>query len=72
MEDLILFFQGTLNDNYWHAADIDYPRHNIDQTKDNNNCVEFILQSMKTKYPEKDWEVIEDEMKILIDKHLLL
>jgi len=71
MEDLQTFFSSTLNDSYWDNIERDFPRHEIDETRDNSKCTEFILSSMKEKYPEKDWDEIEHEMMSIIDKYII-
>ena len=58
-ENVENFYQSTLEDEYWKDISDKFPDYNDPSSEDNKKAVDFIVDSMKLKYPDQDWGAIE-------------
>ena len=56
------FYQSTLNDKYWKEISELFPQYNSDDA-DTQKAINHIIQGMKNKYPDQDWNNIEQDMR---------
>jgi len=56
------FYQSTLNDKYWREISELFPQYNSDDA-DTQKAINHIIQGMKNKYPDQDWNNIEQDMR---------
>jgi hypothetical protein len=62
-EDADEIYQLSLKDEYWEELSNKFPNYNKPDSIDNKKAIDFILRNMKNKYPDKDWENIEEPMR---------
>ena len=56
------FYQSTLDDPYWKEISKKFPDYNTEET-DTKKAVDYIIAEMKKKYPDQDWNNIEQDMR---------
>ena len=61
-ENVDNFYQSTLDDEYWKEISDKFPNYNSEE-QDTNKAVDYIISSMKKKYPDQEWNVIEKAMR---------
>ena len=61
--DLNDLWGSTQNDSYWKDISNKFPKYNSPDTEDNKNAIDYIINSMKEKYPEKNWNNIEQDIR---------
>ena len=59
-EDVEKFYQSTLKDDYWEEMGNIVPNYN---SEDSYIAVDYIIEKMKTKYPDQNWDEIEKPMR---------
>ena len=62
-ENSEIFYQSTLDDDYWKDFHNKFPDYNSPDSPDNKKAVDYIISSMKKKYPNQQWNVIEKSMR---------
>ena len=56
------FYQSTLDDDYWKETSDLFPQYNSNDA-DSKKAVDHIIAGMKNKYPDQDWNNIEQDMR---------
>lgn len=57
-------YMSSLDDDYWNNLNKKFPGYNIPgNDEQTNKAVTHILSGMKKKYPDQDWNAIENKMK---------
>lgn len=56
------FYQSTLDDEYWKEISKLFPNYN-GVAADTDKAVNHIIKGMKNKYPDQDWNNIEQDMR---------
>jgi hypothetical protein len=62
-EDTDELYQSSLNDEYWNEISNIFPNYNNPESEDNEKAIDFIIKKMKNKYPNNNWEKIENTMR---------
>lgn len=62
-EDADEIYHNSLNDKYWTEISSKFPEYNNPNSDDNKQAVNYIIKNMKQKYPDKNWEKIEEPMR---------
>ena len=57
------FYQSTLDDKYWTEIGDKFPNYNNPDSEDCDKAVDFIIKNMKDKYPDKNWDKIEEPIR---------
>lgn len=57
------FYRSTLDDKYWTEIGDKFPNYNNPDSEDCDKAVDFIIKNMKDKYPDKNWDKIEQPMR---------
>lgn len=61
-ENTDVFYQSTLDDEYWKEISDKFPNYNTEES-DTQKAVDYIIASMKKKYPDENWNIIEKAMR---------
>lgn len=64
-ENIEKIYQSSLNDSYWCWSEISrkFPEYDSPGTSDHKKAINYILNGIKMKHPDQDWNRIEKLMK---------
>lgn len=62
-ENVENLYQSSLDDSYWSEISKKFPEYNSLGTSDHKKAINHILNGIKTKHPDQDWNRIEKPMR---------